>query len=760
MVTERFIDPEAFEAVRTAARRAYRRAAELVAPQISAALVAAAGQTISEAEWAILTEEVSDAYGDAYLDALIAAGIAFKILPKDADMVARLEEQEEAVSALASTIRELLDQFLQEMIEQGVDPLTIQDRLLDSVTSPLNSRKADMFARTATNTAVNSGFDATFKAARVPALVWISRRDEKVREAHVEVDRDVIVNGGRFDVGGYEAKYPGDPSLPIELRINCRCMLGYVDGDQVRQAVDGTKAAVYNTARQLNIPGRSKMSKPELQVAVIEELCLQGLAVGPDCPSLLDDMNMTALLSHARIANIQGRYRMNRSTLLEAVRERFVTAEVPTWVGLSSTMDAVPMTLLRLPELAEEVINGGHVGVEPEQAAALIEILGRHTEPVDLTLVAATDALFAAVADNQLTRDQMPQIPEEWIEKFRVHLEAAGVTVTFRNVDPLDVFATQSELDGRKVGKMITSIVNGQFRPDTPAFLSSDGFILDGHHRWAALAALALVEPERMAAAVTSVPIGELLTLAHDFAQLNGLESKSHGMAWDPSQPRHPRGGRSGGRWRSHYDSSGHPYRTFEGGDRPSIFDRQQSENWHEERARTRTYERERRIYDVPNREQLDRYKDQFGKGIDSVFPEGGFTATTIPFPSASRKRGEPLYDKAAVQNILAQPVQLVNVDPRTLHASQSGVTREGVDYYVNDPSYASTGQTFADQDQAGNRYPVIYRNPDSGQMVILSGHHRAVAALVSGRPVQAVVVDPRIKVIRRTNPTDDIDGD
>lgn len=579
MVTERYFDPEVYEAVVRASRAAYRRAAELVAPRITASLVAAAGQYISEAEWAILTEEVSDAYGDAYLDALTSAGIEFRVLPSDSVVLDRLALQDAAVADLASTIRELLESFLGQMVEEGVPALEIQDRLLDAAASPLNSRKADMFARTATNTAINSGFEASFRAAGIPAVSWITRRDDRVRESHAEVDRDIVPTGSMFDVGGYEARYPGDPALPIGLRINCRCMLGWVDGSQVKRAVNSTRAEVYGVARELNIPNRSKMRKPELQLAVIEELCLQGLAVGPDCPDVLDDMNVATLLTYARVGGIKGRYRMRRPALLEAVRERFRDVESPTWLGFAAT----------------------------------------------------------TVGD---------------------------------------------------------------------------------------------VNPE-----------------------------SSQELAWDPSQPRHSAGRRDGGRWRSNYDSAGQPIRTFDESSRPSIFDKDQAREWNEERQRIRDHRRERAVVESVNREQLERFSDQYGKGIESVFPEGSVGVTTIPLPAASRRKDEPLYDREIVAERLAQPVQLSNFDPRTLHASQRGVTREGVEYYVDNPNYASTGRTYADQDQPGNRYPVIYRNPTTKQLVVLSGHHRAVAALVAGRPVKGILIDPRITVIRggrRSDPNDD----
>lgn len=566
MVVEQHIDADIYSAVMQASRAAYRRVAELVGPRITANLVAAAGQVISDAEWEAMLGDVSDAYGDAYLDAVIAAGISLGVLPADAEIIARLERQEESVSDLAASIRELLDLFLDNSVREGIAADEIRRRLLDAPSSPLNPRKADTFARTATNASVNAGFSSAFKAAGVPAVSWITRRDDRVRDAHGAVDRDVVPNGVPFLVGGYEARFPGDPALPIELRINCRCMLGWVDGDQVRRAVDATTAELRRTARNLNIAGRSTMRKPQLQLAVIQNLCLQGLAAGPDCPDILDEMNMATLLVHARAVDVRGRYRMRRPQLVDAVKTAYTDVDLPPWL--------------------------------PAEGSALVD--------------------------------------------------------------------TQS-------------------------------------------------------------------------------------LAYDPSQPRHPSGSVVGGRWRSNYDNAGRPVRHFEVDAPLPVFDRPGSAAWHEERDRLASYETERQVVESASREQLDRYRDLHGRGVDALFPEGAAETTVVPFPAASRLKGEQLYDRQVVIDRLAQPVRLSNFDPRTLHATQSGITKPGVNYYMG-TKYQSEGLTYADRDAPGNRYPIIYRNPRSNQLMLLSGHHRATAALLTGRQLKGIYIDPRIRVITTRN--------
>lgn len=109
------------------------------------------------------------------------------------------------------------------------------------------------------------------------------------------------------------------------------------------------------------------------------------------------------------------------------------------------------------------------------------------------------------------------------------------------------------------------------------------------------------------------------------------------------------------------------------------------------------------------------------------------------PWPKTGRTKGKPLFDPQKVVEAVQNPV-LHDVDPTTLKSTQGWVTRAGVAHYLT-PEYDRTGKVFADADQPTNRYPVVLRRAN-GDNVILSGHHRAAAALVSGKPLRAILVD------------------
>ena len=140
---------------------------------------------------------------------------------------------------------------------------------------------------------------------------------------------------------------------------------------------------------------------------------------------------------------------------------------------------------------------------------------------------------------------------------------------------------------------------------------------------------------------------------------------------------------------------------------------------------------------------------EQFrGKGIESIFPEGSSGISGTPWESASRLKHYEDYDKNLVSETLRRPPKLQDIDPVDLRSTQPRILKQHVDYYLSD-EYRKTGKTSQQESNVGNRYPFIYRrepnpiNPEAGsENVILSGHHRAAAALVSGQPLRAIIVE------------------
>jgi hypothetical protein len=109
---------------------------------------------------------------------------------------------------------------------------------------------------------------------------------------------------------------------------------------------------------------------------------------------------------------------------------------------------------------------------------------------------------------------------------WRASLEARGITFGEQERVPAQTMkATQTELVGEKVGGMMA---NKGFDPSVkPIYISSDGYILDGHHRWATVVGRDHIDgmdpPLTMNVIKVNLPIEQLLSVTNEFLDGFGI---------------------------------------------------------------------------------------------------------------------------------------------------------------------------------------------------------------------------------------------
>jgi hypothetical protein len=113
---------------------------------------------------------------------------------------------------------------------------------------------------------------------------------------------------------------------------------------------------------------------------------------------------------------------------------------------------------------------------------------------------------------------------------FKKMLKEKGVKVVATEVPSDALKATQSELVGSKVAGMTKALESDPNHPaiTAPIYVSRDGYVVDGHHRWAAVtsAAIAAGKPANMKVIVIDMDIKELIPLANNFAEEIGVAVK------------------------------------------------------------------------------------------------------------------------------------------------------------------------------------------------------------------------------------------
>jgi len=147
------------------------------------------------------------------------------------------------------------------------------------------------------------------------------------------------------------------------------------------------------------------------------------------------------------------------------------------------------------------------------------------------------------IDEKYIKRDDDGEIVEVNTEKM--FLEEIGKDAPEEVVKVTDLKATQTELKGNHVSFFLNQLQNGD--PDsefTKALLQPiivardpnpphDMYIVDGHHRWAALVAQDIANGGdgdiEMTVKVIAAPIDEVVKQANDFTEDMGLETKSGG---------------------------------------------------------------------------------------------------------------------------------------------------------------------------------------------------------------------------------------
>lgn len=122
---------------------------------------------------------------------------------------------------------------------EGISSLAARvDTVLSRTESERWPNRATVIARTEALGALNAGrFDA-FNAVveenpdeRLYSF-WLATEDSRTRPTHRAAEGQRVPVGTPFNVGGFELRFPGDPSGPPQETIQCRCVSLLVDADE------------------------------------------------------------------------------------------------------------------------------------------------------------------------------------------------------------------------------------------------------------------------------------------------------------------------------------------------------------------------------------------------------------------------------------------------------------------------------------------------------------------------------------------------
>ena len=140
----------------------------------------------------------------------------------------------------------------------------------------------------------------------------------------------------------------------------------------------------------------------------------------------------------------------------------------------------------------DKVIKGEVGKVVPADAEFWLDKMADREDNPDLTNLEIVGTQLFTRDNLGIMRDEMPQVPYERKGEFISEMTNRGIAVTREEVSPEKLHPIQAEISAKKSGKLARDIKqNGHGKSDGARIIvSSDDYIIDGHHRWAASAFL------------------------------------------------------------------------------------------------------------------------------------------------------------------------------------------------------------------------------------------------------------------------------
>ena len=179
-----------------------------------------------------------------------------------------------------------------------------------------------------------------------------------------------------------------------------------------------------------------------------------------------------------------------------------------------------PIRTNSVEDAARALGEGKHVELRtPDQVATLLDRLnelakeaeaaGTKAKNIDLCQLTVPGTNLFCVESKGIPRVEMPQLkgipnsgsaasdltPDkrgevDITEAYLERLRSSGVVLTEDEALASHLKATQNELNGGKVAGIMQAARAGELDLNQPIVVSKDGYIVDGHHRWAAKVAL------------------------------------------------------------------------------------------------------------------------------------------------------------------------------------------------------------------------------------------------------------------------------
>lgn len=164
---------------------------------------------------------LADAFSEASKS--INTDLLFEPAQLEREAVAAVRQME---TSILSTTRTDVGRLVNTLISQGVTLPEMQSQIVQA--SSFSPQRAMTIARTETTRVANFAANEAYTRAEESGIkvqkMWLSARDNAVRDTHRDLDGQTVPSKGTFSISGATASAPGGFGTGA-LDINCRCSI-------------------------------------------------------------------------------------------------------------------------------------------------------------------------------------------------------------------------------------------------------------------------------------------------------------------------------------------------------------------------------------------------------------------------------------------------------------------------------------------------------------------------------------------------------
>lgn len=146
-------------------------------------------------------------------------------LQRDEVAEALRENAHEASEYIQETMTGDLADALVDANDRGLGIPEITELLREEVYPQMEGYQAERVARTEVVSSSNKGSFEAYRDSSATEKTWLATDDSRTRLSHRRADNQTVGIDEEFTVGGHSCSHPGDMSLPVSERANCRCSL-------------------------------------------------------------------------------------------------------------------------------------------------------------------------------------------------------------------------------------------------------------------------------------------------------------------------------------------------------------------------------------------------------------------------------------------------------------------------------------------------------------------------------------------------------